>query len=175
MGKAERAMERLYGDISLREDLTDDEAKPLFKWAEQKVMELDSTTEDEEVFDEKFKQLRRMMKRMNHFIGYRASEAPEEQRETLHKMMESASEIGIRIDETQMESFFSAQSSLSNDEALQSMLGMLGEQSGEGTPHTPASSVGEGAGKLFGALKNAANAAQSEQTNPEGETDEQEQ
>lgn len=125
MSKLENAVQRLYEDISLREELTDNEAEVLLKWAEGKVVQLDDEIADEETFDEQFKQLRRMMKRMNKFIGNRGDDDLEKQQQMVLKFLDSAAELGIKVNQAQIQAFLAAQQNQSNDDVLRSMLGML--------------------------------------------------
>lgn len=138
MSNLQSAIQLLYEDISLREELTDDEAKVLLQWAEGKVVELDDATPDEETFDKQFKQLRRMMKRMNKFIGYRTSSGVEEQQKLVEKFLDSAVDLGIKVDQSQIQPFLVAQQQQSNAAVLQSMLGMLQTeyQNDDGTSET---------------------------------------
>ena len=138
MSKLDSAVQYLYEDISLREELTDDEAEVLLKWAEDKVTQLDNEIDDEEAFDEQFKQLRRMMKRMNKFIGKRSTSDLQEQQKLAAKFLDSAAELGITVTQAKIQQFLGAQQAQSNDGVLHSMLDMLKDE--QETDIVPASS-----------------------------------
>jgi hypothetical protein len=72
MANAERALERLYEDSDIRDELRDPEAQSLLKWAEAQVIRLAEESADDAEFDTKFETLRGMLKDMNRFVGKRA-------------------------------------------------------------------------------------------------------
>src|SRR5215207_5666292 len=72
MANAERALERLYEDSDIRDELRDPEAQSLLKWAEAQVTRLAEECADDAEFDTKFETLRGMLKDMNRFVGKRA-------------------------------------------------------------------------------------------------------
>ena len=51
MSRAEDALMRLYESASLRDELTDEEAKQLLKWAEDEVVRLDESGADDDAFE----------------------------------------------------------------------------------------------------------------------------
>lgn len=93
--QAERARQQLYEDVSTRDELTDDEAEVLLHWGEAQIEKLASTDLNDEQFDEAFANLSRMMKRMNRFAARRAEQAPDEQQESLGRIVESAAAAGL--------------------------------------------------------------------------------
>jgi hypothetical protein len=88
----EQARARLYEDASLTEDLSDEPAQHLLKWAEGKLAALGQTIHDEAVFDDAAKALRSLVKLIN-----RASAAvsPEEQADMTEQIRAKAAELGL--------------------------------------------------------------------------------
>ena len=51
MSRAEDAVQRLYESADVRDELTDDEAETLLKWAEDELIRLDESGADDETFE----------------------------------------------------------------------------------------------------------------------------
>jgi methionyl-tRNA synthetase len=102
--QSERARQLLYEDVSTRDELSDEEADVLLRWGETQIEKLASANMDDARFDEAVANLMRMMKRMNRFAARRAEQAPDEQQESLNKIVESANAAGLpvtgQLDET---------------------------------------------------------------------------
>ena len=81
----ETIVTQLYEDISLTDELTDETAKRLLIWGRRQLETLAATTSDQETFDDKFKQLRRVIKSINRFTARRQEMTYEEQAEYLGK------------------------------------------------------------------------------------------
>ncbi|MEL6149656.1 MAG: hypothetical protein AAFR56_08520, partial [Chloroflexota bacterium] len=131
MADAERAIERIYEDESLTDEMMDDEAKVLLRWSEDTVVELDSDAPDDDTFDARFKQMRKLMKRINKFIGQRSSVSDEEAQEMVEKFRSTAADMGHEISEERVQQFMVAQKTLSNTEAVKAMLALLKPDEGE--------------------------------------------
>ncbi|MEM6283663.1 MAG: hypothetical protein AAF787_15835 [Chloroflexota bacterium] len=125
MAHAERAVERIYEDESLTDEMMDDEAKVLLRWGENAVFELDSDEPDDETFDNRFKQMRKLMKRVNKFIGQRSSISDEEAQEMVAKFQSTAVDMGHDISAERLAQFMTAQKTMTNTEATQAMLALL--------------------------------------------------
>ncbi len=69
MSRAEDALMRLYESASVRDELTDEEAEALLKWAETEVTRLDQSGVDDETFDDGVRTLMKLAKEMNRFAG----------------------------------------------------------------------------------------------------------
>jgi hypothetical protein len=67
--RANPIKEALYEDISLRGELTDDEATPLLEWASAQVSALDAQHADEAQFQHAVGTLRGLVKSLNQFVG----------------------------------------------------------------------------------------------------------
>ncbi len=92
----ESVVTRLYEDVSLTEELTDEPAKLLLKWGRIRLNILVENAPDEETFVNSFKQLRRVIKSINRFTARRHIMSNEEQREYLEKIMNRAQELGLQ-------------------------------------------------------------------------------
>lgn len=89
----ESALEYLYGDTSVRDELTDDEARTLLQWGESQITQLAGQDMDDEQFDEAFAHLRKLISRINRFTGLRSGMSPDEQQAAIQKITESA--VGV--------------------------------------------------------------------------------
>ncbi len=73
MPDAEGAVERLYEDTDIRDELRDDEANLLLKWAEDRLYKLAEQSATDEEFDARATQFRALLKGMNRLVGNRAT------------------------------------------------------------------------------------------------------
>jgi hypothetical protein len=73
MPGAEGAIERLYEDADVRDELRDDEANTLLKWAEDRLTQLAAQAATDEEFDAKASQFRSLLKGMNRLVGNRST------------------------------------------------------------------------------------------------------
>jgi dihydrodipicolinate synthase/N-acetylneuraminate lyase len=138
MAYAERAIERIYGDEALTDEMMDTEAEVLLKWGEDAVFELDSDDKDEETFDSQFKQVRRLMKCVNKFIGLKINTADEtEMQEALQKFEAAAAELGYAIETERLNAFFQVQKTLSNPDTVKEMLALLQQSAEDAAPMQP--------------------------------------
>lgn len=87
----ENASIQLYEDISLTDELDDSEAQTLLKWGEQQLSKLAT---DEAQFEQNFKALRQMLKRINRMVGRRADLDDDDVKKSLGKFVESAQQLG---------------------------------------------------------------------------------
>lgn len=69
MSRAENAVMRLYEDASLRGDLTDEPADRLLKWAEDKLIALDETADDDAAFEAGAEAILASIKQVNRKVG----------------------------------------------------------------------------------------------------------
>jgi len=109
MSDAQRAIELLYEDAGLLDELADDDARLLMQWAEKEIEALALRHPDEAEFDEAVSQLRQLLTRMNRYVGRHAYLTPEEQQDWVRKIVESASNLGYNIPIEQMSAPPSAQ------------------------------------------------------------------
>jgi hypothetical protein len=69
MSRAQNALTRLYENADLRDELTDDEANAMFKWAEAELARLDAASPDDASFEAQADTLMDLLKKMNRFAG----------------------------------------------------------------------------------------------------------
>jgi hypothetical protein len=99
------ALEEIAMNESMTDELADDEAELLLQWGETQVRRLASPITDAEVFDEATHKLRKLMSRINWFIGLRGDMDTDEQRDVLHKVVESAQAIDYAFTPEQVAEF----------------------------------------------------------------------
>jgi hypothetical protein len=121
----ETATTRLYEEASLTDDLVDQDATMLLRWAEQQVAELVTKYgSDEAAFENAFSALRSLVKNMNRYVGQLDMSDEKQQAQRLENITRSASEIGF-----EMTPAFGAQSlapsAKSNSDLIQAMLNSL--------------------------------------------------
>lgn len=93
--QAERGIQSLYEDISVREELIDEEAEALLQWGEQQVNRLAAQDMDDDAFDEATANLMSMMTRMSRLAAQRAGMSPEEEQTALGRIESYAAEVGL--------------------------------------------------------------------------------
>jgi hypothetical protein len=69
MSRADDAVMRLYENADLRDELTDDEAEALLKWAESEIARIDQAAPDDAAFEAQAEALTDMLKSTNRFAG----------------------------------------------------------------------------------------------------------
>lgn len=69
MSRAQDALQRIYENADLRDELTDDEADAMLKWAEAELARIDAANPDDAGFEAQAETLTSLLKRMNRFAG----------------------------------------------------------------------------------------------------------
>ena len=123
--RAEAAVQALYEDADLRDELTDEEAQPLYHWAEAQIAQLDASAADDAAFETSADALRRLLKTVNRFVGRRGYATPEEQAEVFAKIAEPAQALGFSMPPEQPATFVQAQAAVDNQTALKTLLDQL--------------------------------------------------
>ncbi len=95
MTRAEAFTQSLYEDANLREDLTDEEATPLFDWAAGIANSLDDSSATDEDFEQKTKQLRKVIKGVNRLVGQRSYAPADAHQQQLDDLRSAAQMMGI--------------------------------------------------------------------------------
>jgi|GEM_PF-3934214 len=97
--RIQSAMERLYEDMSLRDELTDDEANALLKWGEEEITRLanDSANADESAFDNAMSSLRKVLGGLNRIVGRGADMPAEQQTAAAQEVAASAQVLGYTV------------------------------------------------------------------------------
>lgn len=130
------AIEQLYGNEGLTDELMDEAAGVLLRWAEGDITQaVTQFAADEEAFEAHFKRVRKAMKRLNSLIGTRDAIDEAEAQETLAALTEDAQALGYTPNAAALADFWGTQQALSPEEALAQVLAHL---SGAGTPPTDA-------------------------------------
>jgi hypothetical protein len=111
---------RLYEDASLTDELTDEPATQLLKWAEAQLNRLAQRHSDEVAFDEAFKTLRGVVKGINRLVGQGAVLTSEERQETTQRLVERAQALGFAPQH--QSDTVQAQSALSQSEQVSALL-----------------------------------------------------
>lgn len=127
MSRFRHAIERMYGDVALTDELRDDEAQSLLQWGEQEVEHLDQQTDndDEQTFQTRFKQIRTIIKRVNRLVGYRSEYTPAEVREKLTLLLDDLRELGRPVNEERVERFLDSYQQMGDDEAVAALLDII--------------------------------------------------
>lgn len=94
MSRAENALMRLYEDADLRDELTDDEANQMLKWAEGELTRLDMSGVDDATFELQVDTLLSMLKKINRFAGRQGQLSPQANDQTPSSIAALATELG---------------------------------------------------------------------------------
>lgn len=124
MNRAEAAVQALYEDSRLREDLIDDEADVLLQWAEKKLIELDESDVDDTTWQQAVTTFKGLMRGVNQFIGQRAYATYEAQNAAYETIQAQAAALNLPLPEPD-EPQFSAQ--MATDDALEALKALLGQ------------------------------------------------
>ncbi|MDX1991102.1 MAG: hypothetical protein SF029_01850 [bacterium] len=111
---------RLYEDASLTDELTDEPASQLLKWAEGQLERLAQRHSDEAAFDDAFKTLRGVVKGINRLVGQGGMLTPDEKQETTQRLVERAQALGFAVGH--QADTLQAQSVLSQSEQVAALL-----------------------------------------------------
>lgn len=98
MSRVEDALMRLYENADLRDELTDDEAATLLKWAETELTRLDTPALDDETFEAQVDTLMKLLKQMNRYAGRQGQVSAQGVDETPGKIAALAAELGHAAD-----------------------------------------------------------------------------
>lgn len=134
--RAENAIQQLYEDPGLREDLSDEEVPTMFQWAERQVAKLDANSADDAAFEEGFDALRKLLTSINRYIGRRSYSSPEEQAAEMDRIAERAGTLGYDLAAVEEDpNLFSAQGEDDNITAMNKLLARIDD--GEPETDTP--------------------------------------
>ncbi|HEX2906180.1 MAG TPA: hypothetical protein VHO69_04925 [Phototrophicaceae bacterium] len=127
----ERATEMLYGDISARDELTDDEAQVLLQWGEDQISKLAAQDLDDTQFDEALEHVTKLLTRINRFTARRADLAPEEQQDFIGKISASAEAVAAYTPSAQavtppnFDAYLQQQGTLDNIANIQALTALI--------------------------------------------------
>jgi hypothetical protein len=142
MAQADRAIESLYEDAGLLDELVDSDAQLLMQWAEKQVEALAGRNLDDAAFDEAVSQLKQLLTRINRYVGRHDYLTPDEQHDWMTKIVESASALGYNIPIEQMSAQIVSLAAPDSHTLLTGLLQMM-----EQSPHPPAPSPSDGEGE----------------------------
>lgn len=94
MSRVEAALMRLYENADLRDELTDDEAERLLKWAEAELTGLDTPALDDVAFEAQVDTLMTLLKQMNRYAGRQGQASLQGVSETPGRIAALASALG---------------------------------------------------------------------------------
>lgn len=97
MARMDDAIQQLYEDPKLREDLTDAEAEALFAWAEGEVRRLDAQHPDEDTFQAAVEALLATAGDLNAIVGRRGADG-NAQVAHLDRLSQDAADAGLNVD-----------------------------------------------------------------------------
>lgn len=86
----QRAVESIYENESLTEELDDDAAEFLLQWGEQQVRRRGEQIFEEARFEQTLHYLRRLMANLNYFVGQRENLEDEEARQIMGEIIQNA-------------------------------------------------------------------------------------
>jgi hypothetical protein len=126
MSQLDRAKEALYGDTTVRDELADDEAEKLFAWAEARIADLVAKNLADDAFDAAWEELRKLLMRINRFVGRRINMSAEEQSDYLTRVADSASSaLDVTLTPEQTAAFQEKQADLDNAAAVEALTQMI--------------------------------------------------
>lgn len=126
----QRAVERLYEDPSLRDELIDDEASVLLGWAEDQTIRLAESVPDEAQFDQQFTILRKMITAVNRFIGYRNSMSDSDRQTRLNEIADAARSLGCPVPSEALAAYNRQVGALDNVAAIRSLTALIAPSKG---------------------------------------------
>ncbi len=93
--QAQQALQRLYEDSSIRDELTDEESEVLLQWGEAQIKRLAAQELDAAAFEEAYTHLARLLTRMGALAAGQPYMPPEEAQAALARVDESAQAVGL--------------------------------------------------------------------------------
>lgn len=137
--QAQRAIEDLYGDASVREELIDEEADLLLKWGESQIKNLSAQNLDDAAFAADSANLTRLIAEINRFVGKRSYLPPAEQTASLAEIARLAELLHYKVAPGELQAYAQKGAEQSNLDAITALTGML--KSGTGSTPEPAAST----------------------------------
>lgn len=92
--RAQAAVERLYESANVRDELTDDEADALLKWAEAEAARLDQPETSDDAYNEQVDTLLSLLKQINRYAGRQGQAAAQGVDEAPAKIAGLAAALG---------------------------------------------------------------------------------
>lgn len=127
MSRAENALQAIYEDPGLRDELQDAEAEKLLKWAEAELTRLDASGADDAAFDEKVSELRRLLKGMNRLVGRRDQIGAQASDDSLDKLAAHANALGYGLTPDQLAAFAREGAALDGISAVERLTALVSQ------------------------------------------------
>ena len=137
MSRVDSALEALYEDASLRDELRDDEANELLKWAEAELVKLDTSGATDADFESKIAQLRQLVRGMNRFVGRRAEISAQGVDEAVNRLTEQASALGYSLTPEQLAQFGAQSGAADGVSAVQGLTKLISSAGGAPSTEPP--------------------------------------
>ena len=138
----EDAIQRLYETPNLFDQLRDDEAIMLLRWAEGEVTRLAQNAPDDATFEAKFYALSNLAQKINLFVGTRTDMVFTDQQEALQQITAQAALIGLTP--VPLSANAQAQADESDAAVLNSLLDMFKPTSAAAASESPTTSDSAG-------------------------------
>ncbi|MBZ0285410.1 MAG: hypothetical protein K8L97_32050 [Anaerolineae bacterium] len=157
--QAQRAIQNMYADPSVREELIDEEADVLLKWGETQFTSLAAQNWDDAHFEAASSNLNRLLNEINRFIGKRAYWPPAEQTASLAEIARLAETLQYKAAPAALEAFAQQYAAIPNPETIAALTTLLKPSAAPDNPDAPIPEDKPPAKTTFGALLQSAAAA----------------
>jgi hypothetical protein len=143
-GQVASALERMYEDTNVRDEIVDDDARILLQWGEAQVKRLAQQEMADEAFEDAYHKLTKVMARINRFAGMRQDADDEKKTELLEKFVSTATESGYPVSAENVAAFAKENATMDNASAIRAMTALIDASIG-GTPAQQSDSAAPGA------------------------------
>lgn len=137
MSRVDSALEALYEDASLRDELRDDEANELLKWAEAELVKLDTSGATDADFESKIAQLRQLVRGMNRFVGRRAEISAQGADDAVTRLTDQAAALGYSLTPEQLAQFGAQSAAADGVSAVQGLTKLISSAGGAPATEPP--------------------------------------
>ncbi len=123
--QAEWAIQSLYENPGVRDELPDAEAEILLQWAEEQVMRLANMDLDDVSFEAAYDNLSGMIRRMNKLAGRQPYLSLEDVEVALNRIAEHATVLGLPIPPDNLTAYLHQPSSQSSQPNVQALIDLV--------------------------------------------------
>jgi hypothetical protein len=124
-GQAASALERMYEDTQVRDEIVDDDAKILLQWGESQVKKLAQKETEDSVFEDAYYKLTKVMGRINRFVGMRQDADDAQKAELLEKFVATAADAGYTVSAETVAAFAKDNAAMDNAAAIRALTAMI--------------------------------------------------
>lgn len=121
----ENAVIRLYEDSSITDDLTTGPAQILLQWGEGQLGILANTSDDNEIFEQRFKQLRQLLKAISRFTAGRVNMDADEHRSYVRRILERGQALGFPPAWGQVGAYVEKQALLNEEANVRALIALV--------------------------------------------------